>query len=135
MQSTLILLSIAAAMIVIVSLVFTYTLKKKSSSEERPAEWRDTVDSYVSERLQTTRGISLEMNIVTSAIRQDPDYAWSWYCNLKMSFMDQGCPADVAAKGAASFLRTLADVDMSTHRLYIEDVKQIEESAFAKLTS
>ena len=51
------------------------------------------------------------MKIVTDAMRADPDYAWTWHCNIAMAFVDEGGDHGLANHAAARFLRTLADIE------------------------
>lgn len=54
--------------------------------------------------------------VILDAIRTDPDYAWSWHCNIAMGFVDAGGDTYTANQGAARFMRTLAQVE-PTHPL------------------
>lgn len=131
MNATVIFSAILLCVLLLLIIV-PFTLMK-SKRDRGSINWTNAVDKYVSDRIKTASGVSLEMSVVTSALRQDPEYAWSWYCNLKMTFIDNGCPALAAAKGASSFLRIWADVKMENNPLYVEDIRMTEESAFAKL--
>jgi hypothetical protein len=51
------------------------------------------------------------MNIIKSAMRDDPHYAWTWHCNVAVSMMDEGAPHDAANAAAARFMRLAFDVD------------------------
>ena len=51
------------------------------------------------------------MKVVLEAMRSDPDYAWSWHCNVAMAFYDAGGDIYTANQGAARFMRMLADVE------------------------
>jgi hypothetical protein len=55
------------------------------------------------------------MAVVTQALRDDPDYAWSWHCNLTMMAQDAGAARSVADEGSARFLQLLAGVDIRQH--------------------
>lgn len=46
--------------------------------------------------------------------REDPTFAWAWYCNLVMMAYDAGAPLPLARQGATTFMRVNFDVDMST---------------------
>ena len=56
-------------------------------------------------------GVPQAVQIVIDAMRADPDYAWSWHCNVAMSFVDAGGDAYAANQGAARFMRLLANVE------------------------
>lgn len=58
---------------------------------------------YVSDAAQT----------IINAMRADPEYAWSWHCNIAMAFFDAGGDPYTANHGAAKFMRMLADVEPS----------------------
>jgi hypothetical protein len=51
------------------------------------------------------------MKTVIKAMQADPDYAWSWHCNVAMAFADAGGDPYTANQGAARFMRLLANVD------------------------
>ena len=54
------------------------------------------------------------LNILKSAMRDDPGYAWSWHCNVACAMMDEGAPHDSANAAAARFMRLAFDVDTRT---------------------
>ena len=58
-----------------------------------------------------TKHVPESMATVTNAIRNDPDYAWSWHCNIAMAAMDEGVNHVAANKLAARFLMILTGVD------------------------
>ena len=43
----------------------------------------------------------------------DPEYAWSWHCNVAMVAQDAGAPHKEANERAADFMRRAFDVDTS----------------------
>lgn len=51
------------------------------------------------------------MRVVLDAMRSDPEYAWSWHCNIAMAFVDEGGDHAMANHAAARFMRSLAGVD------------------------
>jgi len=56
------------------------------------------------------------MKVVTSALLNDPDYAWAWHCNIAMAAHDEGLSHYAANKAAARFLRVLVPgLDTSKH--------------------
>ena len=95
--------------------------KKELDTLER--EWSETVLDYVKDEVKSSNPLTLENGIVTLSIRTDEAYAWSWFCNLKMAFVDEGCPYDTAAKGAARFLQIFAKHDITKTKLYKEDLE------------
>lgn len=60
---------------------------------------------------QQTEAVPAAMNVVLEAMRSDPDYAWSWHCNVAMAFVDAGGDRHTANQGAARFMRLLANVE------------------------
>jgi hypothetical protein len=65
------------------------------------------------EQAEAPSGQSLPtaMKTVLKAIQADPDYAWSWHCNVAMAFVDAGGDHYTANQGAARFMRILANVE------------------------
>ena len=53
------------------------------------------------------------LNIIRSAMRDDPHYAWTWHCNVAVSMMDESSTHDSANAAAARFMRLAFDVDTS----------------------
>lgn len=58
------------------------------------------------------KSVPRAMEIVQIALREDPHYAWGWFCNITMMAQDAGCPKAEANEGAARFLQLLANVDV-----------------------
>lgn len=54
------------------------------------------------------------------AFKLDPDFAWTWHCNLAMMAIDAGAPYVHAQRSAANFMKTLFGADTSTNRFYSE---------------
>lgn len=53
---------------------------------------------------------------LTAALQADPDYAWSWHCNLAMPVMDAtGVTHRVANEAGARLMRHLFDIDITNH--------------------
>lgn len=67
------------------------------------------------ERIKNNQGVAEELTVLRAAIRLDESYAWSWHCNLAMSFFDEGGDRAVANRGAARFMRLLFGVDTTKH--------------------
>jgi hypothetical protein len=55
--------------------------------------------------------LSVAMKTVIEALQKDPDYAWSWHCNIAMAFVDAGGDHYTGNQGAARFMKTLANVE------------------------
>lgn len=59
-------------------------------------------------------GIPEAFETLKSAIQSDSGYAWSWHCNVAMSFQDEGGSHEQANRAAARFMQTAFDVDVMT---------------------
>jgi hypothetical protein len=53
------------------------------------------------------------MAVVREALQADPDYAWTWHCNVAMASQDEGLDHYRANKAAARFMVLLSGVDTS----------------------
>lgn len=51
------------------------------------------------------------MQTVIAAMQADPSYAWSWHCNVAMTYVDAGGDRYTGNQGAARFMKLLANVD------------------------
>lgn len=49
--------------------------------------------------------------VLKAALQSDPEYAWSWHCNVAMMFVDAGGDHHVGNQGAARFMKLCFDVD------------------------
>ena len=80
------------------------------------------------EKGRTTRGKEISQvvdafDVVKKAMKDDPDLAWSWHCNIAMSFYDELGPMvepsavrhEVCNRAAARFMKLCFDVDTSEH--------------------
>ena len=69
------------------------------------------------------------MKVVTSALLNDPDYAWAWHCNIAMAAHDGGLSHYAANKAAARFLSMLAPgLDTSKHPGFPAEPELLEQS-------
>ena len=59
------------------------------------------------------------MDVLKQAMKDDPDYAWSWHCNIAVMMQDVGVSHTVSNKGAANFMRLAFDVDTTKGKLFI----------------
>ena len=57
--------------------------------------------------------IQAAFEILKSAMRDDPSYAWSWHCNIAMASIDEGAPHDSGNAAAARFMQSCFGVDTS----------------------
>ncbi len=103
-------------------------LKEYNSVFQEQHDVEDTVIAeIVDQRVQDGKSVSKEMAIIRRMISKDSEYAWSWYCNLVMSFVDEGCDRLTAMRGASRFLNILACVDVSKDPRYIEEYARWEK--------
>lgn len=52
------------------------------------------------------------------ALMDDPEWSWSWHCNLACMLLDEGVPHANANERAASFMKTAFGVDVSKFEQY-----------------
>jgi hypothetical protein len=58
-------------------------------------------------------------SMLEETIQADPEYAWSWHCNIAMPIMDSiGIPHELADRAAARIMSNLFNVDTSQHIYY-----------------
>lgn len=58
--------------------------------------------------------VAKAMDYLMTAMRDDPEYAWSWHCNLAMPIMDSvGCSHKQANIAAAHLMSFLFDRDVT----------------------
>lgn len=43
-------------------------------------------------------------SVLRAAISDDPEYAWSWYCNIYMAIIDNGGSKETAGNASLSFM-------------------------------
>ena len=51
---------------------------------------------------------------LSSAMQSDPDFAWTWHCNIAMTAQDAGAPHDRSNVWAANFMQRAFGVDTLT---------------------
>lgn len=56
------------------------------------------------------------MSTIKDAMTKDPDYAWSWFCNVAMASIDEGMEYKAAQRAAARFMYNAFEQDMTKHR-------------------
>ena len=55
--------------------------------------------------------LSNAMKTVIQSMQKDPEYAWSWHCNIAMAFVDAGGDRYTGNQGAMRFMKMLANVE------------------------
>jgi len=57
-------------------------------------------------------------SLLYESMQKDPDYAWSWHCNVAVASMDEGMPYRAANRAAARFMMAAFGVDTTRDRRY-----------------
>ena len=58
--------------------------------------------------------IKQAMAVLSKAIKNDPEYAWAWHCNIAMAYYDEGVGGKQASnRAAARFMGLCFGVDTS----------------------
>lgn len=75
------------------------------------------------------------MQQLTAALQADPEYAWSWHCNLAMPVMDAtGSTHRIANEAGARLMRHLFDIDITKHPHYqVEAAANVSKSVQKRL--
>lgn len=58
-------------------------------------------------------GVATAMGEVRAALHADPEYAWSWHCNIAMASVDEGMEHAAANRAAARFMHNCFGLDTS----------------------
>lgn len=95
------------------SLVSFFAVGSAASAKPASAEAR-RYHLQTADRMTDSGPIRSPMCMLAEHIRQDPDYAWSWHCNLAVSAMDEGLDHAAANRSAARFMCVFG-VDMTRH--------------------
>lgn len=67
--------------------------------------------------------VPVALHALKTALAADPDFAWSWQCNIAMPIKDRlRCSHGEANKTAADLMRHLFDIDITTHPYYASTV-------------
>lgn len=56
--------------------------------------------------------------IIRQELINDPEYAWSWHCNIAMCSYDEGLSLLKANKAAVRFMKVLFGIDTSKNEHY-----------------
>lgn len=60
------------------------------------------------------------MEKLSEVIKNDPDYAWAWHCNVAMSAFDEGLCKPAANRAAGRFMAIAFKVDTTKHEHFPE---------------
>ena len=92
----------------------------------------EVCDETAKAEKQSDTSVYDALAVIRDAIKLDSSYAWSWQCNLAMSFVDAGGEHKTANEGAARFMRSLFNVDTTTCKEYVElESRWAEQTAAA----
>lgn len=58
------------------------------------------------------------MQVMRSAMHNDPGYAWAWHCNVAMASVDEGMEHKAANRAAARFMYAAFGVDIESFPEY-----------------
>lgn len=86
---------------------------------------KQVIDEEVLHRMKANVGIAHEMAVLGSAMRQDPDYLWTWHVNLTMAYVDAGGDKKVAMNASARFLYNLTQADVTEDPRFKEDLDRL----------
>ncbi len=89
-----------------------FSLSVVEDSKEAPKYLEDP-DEYI-----RNENIPQAMKNLAEAIQNDPDYAWSWLCNIAVSAQDEGIEYSASNRSAARFMQTAFAIDMTAHERF-----------------
>jgi hypothetical protein len=61
-------------------------------------------------------GVIAAYDRLSQAMKDDPEYAWAWHCNVAMASVDEGLNHLAANRAAARFMHLAFGVDTTKHR-------------------
>lgn len=99
-------------------------LHKAHHHFDKLLEYIATNDAQLSQATTCEPSIKDCIEALAMRLREDADYAWTWLCNIAVPCIDAGATHEQASRGAAQFMRTLFDVDVTTNERW----KQFEQS-------
>ncbi len=65
-------------------------------------------------------------NDYSKALKNDPDLAWGWQCNLAVPLMDGGMTHEAANYVAAKIMQNIFDINIQHHKQFKYFKKQWE---------
>ena len=66
------------------------------------------------------------LDALKKALTDDPEYAWSWHCNIAMASHDEGLSKPEANRAAARFMKNCFDIDMTKHE-HFKDTQMLSK--------
>ena len=90
-----------------------YPFGDHARNPEEDAAWIKDRDNALREALAQPQQepVPAAIKTVIEAMQVDPEYAWSWHCNIAMAFVDAGGDHYTGNQGAARFMKMLANVE------------------------
>jgi hypothetical protein len=67
--------------------------------------------------------ISETIENLSNLMKNDPDYAWTWLCNIAVCAQDEGLEYSASNRCAANFIKALCGLDMTNYKFFIETQK------------
>ena len=62
--------------------------------------------------------IKKAISVMSQAMQNDLDYAWTWHCNIAMPIFDEGVDHATANRASARIMKALFEVDIEKHEFY-----------------
>lgn len=90
--------------------VFTWWKNKGWEKKHPSADWAILIMVCP---IEVKNEVEAAMRVITSAINDDPGYAWAWQCNIAMSAVDEGVDHETANRAGARFMRLCWGVDVT----------------------
>lgn len=75
------------------------------------AKYPVTITCHGDGRVEIIPGSAMQR--LTQQLQSDPEYAWSWHCNLAIASIDEGLHWAAANRAAARFMQSAFGVDMT----------------------
>lgn len=64
--------------------------------------------------------VAKALDVLKTAMAEDPSYAWGWHCNLAVPIMDgAGISREKANRAAAYIMQHIFEIDTSKHEHFI----------------
>lgn len=81
-----------------------------------------------------SKKIAKAMKALRKALKSDPDYSWSWLCNIAVPMQDSGASHALSNNAAARVMDHIFGTDMENHPLF-KDMKAAESDKLTETCS
>ena len=71
-------------------------------------------------------GTQEAMQTISKALKDDPEYAWSWHCNITMAAVDEGMSHYRANHASARFMHNAFGIDITKHDNFKDVTKKTD---------